>query len=334
MMLCLLARVGRWAWLPTLLIVLAVSGAVVSALSQGPSPASRLDDLPLREGGLPDVPVDSSKILPPPPFGAAEADAGAPPLLVQSDLVEATPVGRLPRIGAGGRRPAEVYRRHEPGGRVGAARVAIILIEIGLSRSAAEHAATLPAPIAFAVSPYATDGPGWQNWVRLQGREALLTLPMAAGGSGADDAGPDALRPDAVEDGGALMRLLARGRAYPAVVLQAGAFATRPAQFVPIALALNSRGLGVIELGEQSLALVAAQAGLPFLAASGPIDADSSAQGIDGALAAIERRALAQGRAIGYGRPIPITIERLSAWASASQRKGIRLVGPGELLQP
>lgn len=332
-----LARAGRRPWLLAILLLLALAGATAHAAWRGPQPPSRLTDLPSGEGLLAQAAMAVPARILPPALGTAPVPADAPPLLAFPDLIETMPAGRLPRIGQDGRRPVQAYRRREPPPLEAGPRVAILLVEIGLSGPAAERAAGLPATIAFAVSPYADDGPGWQNWTRWQAREALLALPVAPARTGLDDAGPDALSPGMAGGGEAaltLTGLLARGRAYPAVALPAGAFAAAPAAFAPLARALEGRGLGLIELGGQVLAPVAAQAALPYLAASGPIDADSSAQGVDRALAAIETQALAQGKAIGYGRAIPITIERLAAWANSLPRKGIRLVGPGELLQP
>jgi polysaccharide deacetylase 2 family uncharacterized protein YibQ len=313
-----------------------MAGAVAHAAWRGPQPASRLAGLPVAEGGLAPVAAAPSLGPLPPPLAAAPLPAEAPPLLAIHDLVEVTPLGRLPRIGADGRRSVDAYRRQEPAAPGGSPRVAILLVELGLSRAAAEQAVSLPPAIAFAISPYAHDGAGWQVWTRSQGREAILTLPVMPAAASLDDAGPDALSPGggALQAGLPLSRLLARGRGYPAVALPAGAFAAAPARFEPLAAALAARGLGLIELGDRALAPVAARAGLAYLAAAGPIDGDGGGPGIERALAAIESQALAQGRAIGYGRAIPITIERLAAWANSLPRKGIRLVGPGDLLQP
>ena len=95
---------------------------------------------------------------------------------------------------------------------------------------------------------------------------------------------------------------------------------------------LGRRGVGFIELGSRKLSGIAREAGLPYLSTEGPIDLDPSPAAIDAALGALEARALSEGQAIGHGRPLRSTIERIASWSQTLPQKGIHLVSPGALL--
>ncbi|MCL6606639.1 MAG: divergent polysaccharide deacetylase family protein [Geminicoccaceae bacterium] len=209
--------------------------------------------------------------------------------------------------------------------------MAIILVEIGLDEKASASALAAGFPVTLVVSPYADGERGWYRSARWAGHETLLQLPVRPLGFPTDDAGPLSLEPDATPNS-RLDVVLARGIGYLGVFVAAGQFAARPAAFDPIAGALASRGLALVEVGSGVLEPLARYQRLPYLNLSKAVDREPSPEAIDAALAALEVRAREDGFAAGYGRPFAITIERLVHWAAGLHSRGVSLVGVGELL--
>lgn len=260
---------------------------------------------------------------------SSRAAAGGPPLLLDAALLEPTAHGGVPRIAADGRRVSELHRRRsQPSGR---ARAGIVLVGIGLDRSAAASAVQLPGVVTLAVSPYAEDAPRWFRVARWRGHETLMELPVRPVGYPLDDAGPLAIAA-VPADLDRLERVLARGTGYLGLAVRAGVLADRPVDALPIASVLASRGVALVELGTRALEQAARAAGLPYLPADGPIDVEPTGPAIDAALADLEARARASGSALAYGRPLPITIDRIARWSASLADRDVELVGVGALL--
>lgn len=262
------------------------------------------------------------------PADAGVPAKGGPPLVLDAALFETTPHGFVPTIAPDGRRPGDVLRRRAP--RSSAPRVALLLVEIGLDEKASARALTGSAALTLVVSPYAARVGGWIRSARWAGNETLLELPTRPSRFPLDDRGPLALEPDG---GSALVPILARGIGYLGVCLEAGSFETAPASFDPIASALARRGLALVELDAAALEPVARRHGLTYLGGVQPIDRDPSPTAIDESLEALRSRAVANGAAVGYGRPFEITLDRIAQWSARLASQGVSLVGIGELLE-
>lgn len=264
------------------------------------------------------------------PEAAGLPVAGGPPLLLDAALFELTPAGFLPRIATDGRRPWEAFRRRSaPAPKP---RVAILLLEIGLDEKASAEAASLPLPVTLVVSPYAKPEDGWFRAARWSGKETLLELPIRPDRFPLEDAGPLALDPD-VRPASRLNDVLSRGIGYLGVATRAGPFGARADAFHPVAESLAGRGLALVEIGAEALEAVAGRLGLPYRATTTAIDEDPSSEAIDAVLATLETRASAEGFAVGYGRPLPVTLDRLARWSRTLSSRGIALIGIGELLR-
>jgi polysaccharide deacetylase 2 family uncharacterized protein YibQ len=265
---------------------------------------------------------------------AAEAgDAGfpgkaGPPLVLDAALFETTSHGFVPTIAPDGRRPGDVFRRRAP--RSPAPRVGLLLVEIGLDEKASARALTGSAALTLVVSPYAPRAGSWNRSARWAGHETLLELPTRPSRFPLDERGPLALEPDGAS---ALDRILARGIGYLGVCLEAGSFEAAPGSFGPIAAALARRGLALVELDADALEPVARRHGLTYLGGVQPIDRDPSPTAIDESLEALRSRAVANGSAVGYGRPFEITLDRIAQWSARLASQGVSLVGIGELLE-
>lgn len=255
--------------------------------------------------------------------------AGGPPLILDSALFEFTPRGFVPRVAPDGRRSREVYRRRAAP--VRGPSVAILLFDIGLDEETSKLAMSLPEPITMVVSPYAEPNAGWFRAARWAGHETLLEFPTRPARFPIDDAGPFALSPEKPSIA-RLEALLSRGVGYLGLAAEAGSFAEQPDAFAPIAEALANRGLALVEIASSALEPVARRFGLPYLSVRRAIDRDPSVDAIDEALAALEARAKADGSAIGYGRPLPVTVDRLRHWSVGLAARGLSLAPVGEIL--
>jgi len=256
--------------------------------------------------------------------------AGGPPLVLDAALFEDTPHGLVPRIAPDGRQPWNTHRRRAPAAR--GPRVAIVLVEIGLDEKASASVLATAAPLTLVVSPYANAERGWYRSARWAGHETLLELPVRSLGFPTDDSGPLSFGADTAHDA-PLDLVLSRGIGYLGASVAAGQFAARPAAFEPIARALASRGLALVEVGSAVLEPLARHHRLPYLNVAKAVDQEPSPEAIDAALAALEGRAREDGFAAGYARPFAMTIERLAHWAAGLQSRGVALVGVGELLE-
>jgi hypothetical protein len=111
-------------------------------------------------GGGPGRPGEVAQVtypLSPHPSPPQEPEAAA---TVDPLLIEDGPFGPLPRIGADGRRPLDVYGHpFEP--RQDRPRIAVLVIGLGLQAEVTDRALTLPAAISLLFSPYAGDLGGW-----------------------------------------------------------------------------------------------------------------------------------------------------------------------------
>lgn len=255
---------------------------------------------------------------------------GGPPLLVDAALIEASAGGGVPRIAADGRRPHEAFRRRAPIG--DRPKVAVLILEIGLDRVASATASALPGAFTLVSSPYGARPWSWHRRGRWQGHEMLLELPVRPQRFPLDDAGPLSLYPGAVSPE-AIAAILERGIGYVGVAAETGQFAREPTTFRPVADELAARGLSLVELGGRALESVAQASGLPVVTADGPLDLEPTADAIDAALAALETSAREKRGAVGFARPLPITLERLSVWSRGLPDRGIELVGIGSILE-
>jgi polysaccharide deacetylase 2 family uncharacterized protein YibQ len=262
------------------------------------------------------------------PADAGVPAKGGPPLVLDAALFETTSHGFVPTIAPDGRRPGDVFRRRAP--RSPAPRVGLLLVEIGLDEKASARALAGSAALTLVVSPYAPRAGSWNRSARWAGHETLLELPTRPSRFPLDDRGPLALEPDGAS---ALDRILARGIGYLGVCLEAGSFEAAPASFDSIAIALARRGLALVELDAAALEPVARRHGLTYLGGVQPIDRDPSPTAIDESLEALRSRAVANGSAVGYGRPFEITLDRIAQWSARLTSQGVSLVGIGELLE-
>ncbi len=269
-----------------------------------------------------------SPAAPPSALPGASPDPAAPRLEVDPQLIDWRDGIALPRIAADGRRPLEVYARATPAATAEQAKIALLVVDLGLDGERLGQSVQLPADLGLVHTPYAAHLAAWQRHARGHGHEVFLELPLQAADFPSSDFGPWALRPTTppATQLAALDRILARSDGYVGLAAASEAFAEMAERFTPLAAALTARGLGFVELGADRLAGAAAAAGLAYASAVGPLDAVAEAAAIDAALGQLEGLALRDGSALGYVQPYPVTFDRLWHWQRTLAGKGIALV--------
>ncbi|MCU0894544.1 MAG: divergent polysaccharide deacetylase family protein [Rhodospirillales bacterium] len=271
---------------------------------------------------VPPVAAGAFAHIPLPPGAAALPPAPDPA------LVETTAEGLLPKRGADGRLPWQVYARPFTAGE---GRAVVAVVVAGLGRSAtvtAEIIRRLPADVTLAFEPVA-NAAEWGRQARSAGHEIMLSLPVQGSAFPFTDRGPEALAGDAGvgEDGPRLHRLLAR---IPGAV---GAFADVGAEDAEGADVAASPALELAsrELSERGLLLVspfldkAVASQTPQLGVDTTIGADADAGGARSRLADLEDAAAAKGYALAVVEPTPAAAEALGAWAQALADKPLVL---------
>jgi polysaccharide deacetylase 2 family uncharacterized protein YibQ len=246
-------------------------------------------------------------------------------------LVERTADGLLPKIGADGRKPWQVYARpFDPADK--RPRIALIISGLGQSAAATEAAIQrLPGGVTLAYTAYARNLAQWINLSRAAGHEVLLTVPMEPVDYPANDPGPYTLLTalGEAENRARLHWLMSRFTGYTGVVnLMGSRFTTEPTPLQPVLDELNRRGLLFVDSRSSLSSVAGKMAGdmkLPRAVNNRFIDTKAARDEIDRQLEELEKIARSEGAALGIGAPYPVTIERVARWAQELNDKGIAL---------
>lgn len=252
--------------------------------------------------------------------------------------------GPLPKIGADGAKPMEVYARPlslPPKLATGAPRIALVVGGVGLNPQLTANAIDeLPDAVSLALAPYGADLEATAARARERGHEILLQAPMEPYDYPRDDPGPHTLLTGAQQAGAIddLHWLMSRFSGYVGIVNFLGArFTADEGALTPALAEIASRGLSFLDDGTspQSLVLhVAPRLSLPAARADVAIDAKSSPEAIDAALARLEALARQNGAAIGFASALPSALARITRFARDLERRGVALVPVSALIGP
>ena len=246
-------------------------------------------------------------------------------------LIEESPRGPLPRIGADGRTPWQTYARpffHDDK----RPRIALVIGPMGISSNATSRAIEgLPGAVTLAFSPTADQLGIWVDQARRLGHEVMLDLPMEPADFPRNDPGPNtmlvSLDPDRNQQ--RLLSALGRVSGYVGVTSLSGSrFTGAPDSIRPILTEVNRRGLMFLDAlaGARSpAAREATKIGLPRAIGDGFIDAIPSKAAIEAQLRNLEEAARLDGAAVGIATPYPVTLDHLSQWIKTLEAKGIVL---------
>ena len=250
-------------------------------------------------------------------------------------LVERGRNGPLPRIGADGSRPSEIYARPQvtaPGLKAGAPRIALVVGGMGLNPVSTTAAMDLlPGEVTLGFAPYGGDLERQAASAREAGHEILLQAPMEPLDK-ASIPGPYTLL-SGVEPGqnlDGLRWVMSRLTGYVGVAnFLGGRFMAREADLAPVLSEVGRRGLLFFDDGTatQSLApRLAAAAGLQAARADVVLDANARPEAIEAALTRLEAVARSRGFAIGYAAGLPGALEPVARFARGLEKRGVALV--------
>jgi uncharacterized protein len=266
-----------------------------------------------------------------------KTDAEAAPAMamagIDQRLLEKSRYGMIPMV-ADGLKPFTVYAGDAD--RPKAAKMPVVAIVVGgLGVGAAKTADAimkLPPAVTLAFTPYGADPAKLAERARAQRHEILLQVPMEPFDYPDNDPGPQTLLTTLTAEQN-LDRLywhLSRFQGYAGIANFMGArFTATDAAMQPIVREAAKRGLGYLDDGSTprsaAAALTAAQS-MPFSKADFTIDAVPTSAEIDRTLVKLETLAKERGLAVGVASALPISIERIAAWAKTLERNGIMLV--------
>jgi polysaccharide deacetylase 2 family uncharacterized protein YibQ len=249
-------------------------------------------------------------------------------------LIEKSRYGLLPRIGADGARPADVYARPPlvADNLKSAPRIALLVDGLGLSEEGTVDAIReLPGAVSLGFAPYGAAVERLVAEAREAGHEALLQAPMEPFDYATNNPGPHTLLSSASEAQvlDDLHWLMARFQGYVGVTNFLGAkFTADQAALAPALRDIAARGLLYVDDGSSPRSLArseAARINLPAVAADVMIDAAPKAQAIDEALIRLEALARANGSAVGVATALPLSVEHISRWARSLEARGLAL---------
>ncbi len=312
-------------------VVIVTAGGGALALQLLGPPVARVADI------LPAPKPAESIPSPPPTRDPGQIEAPQAGLLERSKLY---PPAMLPRVAADGRVARVVYARP-----IDAAdqrpKIAVVINGFGMSDAESRDAIqNLPGPVSLAFSPYAPNPDGLLELSRKAGHEMLISLPLEPQGYPLNDAGSKSLLTGAAptQNAANLEWSLSRIQGYVGAIgaldsMRGERFADQTSSLRMVLDELSQRGLLYVD--PRPGKTVDKMADVPGRAVDAVIDDPLPRAEIEAKLVALERIAREKGSAIGFAGPLrPVTIERIAAWASGLDDKGIALTPVSALINP
>lgn len=250
-------------------------------------------------------------------------------------LLESTRHGMIPKVGADGTRPADAYARPKivEATRASAPKIAIVVTGLGIgAKLTADAIDKLPPPVTLAFAPYGPDASRYAVQARGAGHEILLQVAMEPFEYPDNDPGPQTLLTSLALDQNIdrLHWMMSRFQGYVGVANYMGARFTATEQaFAPVLKEVAKRGLLYFDDGSSQRSLAAQISGanrLGFTKSDVAIDAVPTPADIGKALTRLESTARANGVAVGSISALPVSIERVAAWAKSVESRGFVLV--------
>jgi polysaccharide deacetylase 2 family uncharacterized protein YibQ len=210
--------------------------------------------------------------------------------------------------------------------------VAIVVGGLGVGAAKTVDAILkLPAAVTLAFTPYGSDPVKLVERARTQRHEVFLQVPMEPYDYPDNDPGPQTLLTTLAPEQNVdrLYWHLSRFQGYAGIANFMGArFVATDTAMAPIVKEAAKRGLGYFDDGaaRSVAATMSAARAMPFAKADLAIDAVPTSGEIDRALAKLEEVAKERGFAVGTASALPVSIERIGAWAKTLDSHGLLLV--------
>ncbi len=259
--------------------------------------------------------------------------SGPSRLINQPDpsIIEKSAFGQIPKISSSGERPMDIYaRKIAPTASI---RIAIVIGGLGLSQSGSKSAIErLPADVTLAFAPYGNSIRRWMQKARNDGHELLMQVPMEPIGYPQINPGKNTLHTATTpeENIKSLHWTMGRMTNYVGMMNYLGAKlnADPDALYAPLSEIAN-RGLLYLDDGSafsSTAGKVAKQVSLPFVQGNIIIDDGRTARDIDKNLAALEKLARRNGKAVGIASAFPLSVRQITSWIKKARKRGIEFV--------
>lgn len=262
------------------------------------------------------------------------------PVEALPELLEMTDQGPLPIIGPDGLKPVVAYAAN-PVAAENLNKIALIVTNLGpIQRNVRRALTEMPENTTFAFSPYGNGINGWAEQARRAGHETLIMVPMEPANYPQNDPGPLTLQVG--EPRSATMNLLraslSKLNGAVGVIGHMGSRFTAAGESMrPFLEELRDRGLMYVD--DQSSPYSrgpsmarALQVPSAFNFQPGYIDDDLSVAMISERLDDLEKRASADGYALGIIRAYPVSIDAVNIWAAGLESRGAVLVPTSQII--
>lgn len=251
-------------------------------------------------------------------------------------IIEETPEGQLPVIGASGERAFDIYARPWSGAR--GTRIAILVGGLGLSQTGTQYALEhLPPEITLAFAANGNSLRRWMQQARRSGREIMLQVPFEPFDYPRNDPGRGTLTVAAGAEANLASLHAAMGRItnYTGITnFMGGRFLATPEAIEPVMRDIAARGLMFLDDGTSAQSLTDGYArafGMPFAVSDLVLDGRQERGYILEKLDELERIARRGGTAIGVASAFEISVDTIAAWANEAKARGIEIVGVAAL---
>ncbi|OJF91239.1 divergent polysaccharide deacetylase family protein [Pararhizobium antarcticum] len=253
-------------------------------------------------------------------------------------LLEDTPEGRIPIIGANGERPMDQYARPWSGAR--GIRIALVVGGLGLSQTGTQKAIRdLPGEVTLGFAATGNSLQRWMQEARRSGHEILLQVPMEPFDYPDNNPGPHTLRtgPSATQNLDALHFALAQITNYTGIMnFLGGQFLSNADALEPVMRDLAKRGLLFLDDGTSAQSLTGTLAdtiGVPHGFADLVVDGQLERIAILRKLDELERIARRNGSAIGVASAFDESVAAVAQWMDEAGTRGIEFVGVSALVK-
>ncbi|MEO0392179.1 MAG: divergent polysaccharide deacetylase family protein [Pseudomonadota bacterium] len=210
-------------------------------------------------------------------------------------------------------------------------KIAVVIDDLGLSRSRTQATVDLPGPLTMAFLPYANNLVEQTRAASWAGHELMLHMPMQPL-SDSQDPGPRALRTD-LSEAEMLRRLrtaLSSFDGYVGINNHMGSkFTSNTKGMLVVLQELKRRDLMFLDSqtsGNSVAGDLAESLGMPNAKRSVFIDHEQDAVSVKRALNQLEVTARHFGVAVGIGHPHRVTIDALAEWLPGLDQRGFDLV--------
>lgn len=254
------------------------------------------------------------------------------PIMPLAELYEETKYGPLPIIAEDGRRPFDIYAAPKITDAKGW-RIAILVTGLGKRARATQRALNdLPTNTSLAFSVYGSKMHDWGQKARILGHEVFLEVPMEPSEKSQNYGGPLTLLVGNTQQINTqlLRSSLGNFSGYVGIVNQMGSRFTVAADSMrPVLDEIKRRGLMFVDSRTTKFSRAATMANavnMPWAVNNQFIDDDLDAATIGIQLANLEKRAKAQGAALGIARAYPVTFGVIKVWAATLEERGFVLV--------